>query len=48
MARSPAPSRASARVATPLTAAVRMAVMLLASMTASRQPCSTSKMRTAP
>jgi len=35
MARSPALSRASARVATPLHAAVRIAVMLLASMIAS-------------
>ena len=48
MARSPASSRASARVATPLTAAVRMAVMLLASINAIRLPLRVSNSITAP
>lgn len=47
-ARSAASSRASRRVATPETAAVRIAVMELASMTASSRPRSHSKSSTAP
>ena len=48
MARLEASLRASSRVATPLAAAVRMAVIELASMAANRQPCSVSKRSTAP
>ena len=48
IARSPASSRARSRVATPLTAAVRIAVIEVASMMARRLPVSASKSRTAP
>jgi hypothetical protein len=48
MARSPASGRASVRVATPLTAAVRIAVMALASITATGLPTCGSNMSTAP
>ena len=47
-ARSPASARASNRVATPETAAVRTAVIELASITASRLPRFVSKSSTAP
>ena len=48
MARSPASEGASVRVATPLTAAVRMAVISEASRMAVGRPCSDSKRTTRP
>ena len=48
MARSVASARASRRVASPLTAAVRMAVMAMASISATGLPCSGSNRSTKP
>ena len=48
MANDFASERASNRVATPLTAAVRIAVIALASMIDRSWPCDASKSRTAP
>ncbi len=48
MARSPTSGRASSRVATPLTAAVRIAVMAVQSIIARSRPCSSSKSSTTP